>query len=148
MARMVLVITFQHDNSVVQNNSDAKEKPLALAAPLLIGRETTEQRVIFTPPAEVNSCHCPSFHPLPYMKARHKSQSCLLEMSILILFSSTVYPIFINVQIFRKKKAVMDDQKEAGESTSRRNGVCCGFPVCSGKQDMGRQAKNEHSYTK
>lgn len=25
-----------------------------------------------------------------------------------------------------------------------RNGVCSGFPPCSGKQEIGRQAKTEH----
>jgi len=31
----------------------------------------------------------------------------------------------------------MEDQKEAGESMSRGNGVCCWFPVCSEKQEIG-----------
>ena len=99
MARMVLVITFEHDNCVAQYNSDAKEKPLMLAAPVL------SVRVIFTPPAEVNTCHRPSFHSLLQRKASDKLQSCLSEMSVSILFSSKMYPISINLQKFQGEKS-------------------------------------------
>lgn len=43
MAGMVLVITFEHDNSVAEYNRDAKEKPLRLAAPVMSAKETTEK---------------------------------------------------------------------------------------------------------
>lgn len=53
MARIVLMITFEHDNCVAQYNSNVQEKPLTLAAPMLSVREMTEQRVIFIPSALV-----------------------------------------------------------------------------------------------
>lgn len=68
----VLEITFGHGSCVAQHNSDAEEKPLTFTAPVLSVRGTSERRVILTAPAEASTCHCPSSHHPPQMKARDK----------------------------------------------------------------------------
>lgn len=135
MARMVLVITFEHDNCVAQYNSDAKEKPLTLAAPVLSVRETAEQRVSFAPPAELNASHLPGFHPLLQMKASDILQSCLSEMSVSILFSSKVYPISINLQKFQGEES--DCERPKGSWREHEQGKWCLLLVSSLLREAG-----------
>lgn len=135
MARTVLVITFEHHSCVAQYNSDAEEKPLMLAAPVLSVLEARERRAIFTAPAQVNTCHCPLLTLCCKGKPVQVAVTSVRGAYFILLSSKASRMSIYICASCREKRAIMEDQEEAGENVSGELVSAAGSQCAQGRGD-------------